>query len=56
MKSWYVTVLSGYKEIVRIQCLSVKMSLEKMDFVKEKYPNNPADKDAPVYTYHRELY
>lgn len=56
MKSWWITVLSGCKQIESIQCLSVKTAAEKLIMVKEKYPNNPEDKNAPVYTYHRELY
>jgi hypothetical protein len=56
MKSWYVTVLTGAKQVDVVKCLSVKQVDEKLKLMKEKYVNHPEDPTAPHYVFMRELY
>lgn len=53
MKSWYVTVMCGYKQVYQRKCVSAQQATEILAKVKEDYPTV---ENGPVYSYHREQF
>jgi hypothetical protein len=47
LKSWYVTVMEGYKQVFQKKCLSVKEARDLVDAKKKEYP-------SPQYTVTRD--